>query len=481
MRGSPTLATGLATGLVVTGFFLCGCRPANEEASPGRGSAAVGQLVVGQSPAPAAQSPRRAPAGQRLRDVMNRYRTATSYRDAGQVLLEVRNSDQPQRHTAPLSVWYDRGRLAVEAYDVRIRSDSNGLLCRILDPATDDLDSQVLFAPPQGPYRGDEVDRPALEAFLQDPVLAERIAAGLAGPPPQLEWLLADEPMPGLFASELRLAYEEDGQIEGDDGDTEGHGCHRIAAEIDGERYVFWIDPTRGLIRRIELPDLVLSVGGDQTPPQISLRLDLRDATFAPPGSDPPPLSLPPDPKYVRRFVPLPPPQPPALLGQTPQPFSIRDRAETLTLTERGGNRDLVLIVALGEDAGSRSSLALIEPWAANLPSQLASRVRTILLVEAGAMSQLPREVSLPVFPDRRRLSKALGIPPGGLAILTKEGRIAWLQPSLTAPQLPVLGAVLADLLDGIDVPRRMRDQWQAEVQAYRRELDRQRFPPSRG
>ncbi len=480
----------------IASVTVTGCRPA-EDGSPPRPEA----TTVRGAPARGGNEADRQRSSPRkyLRAVFTRYRTASSYRDQAQVVLEYQQDGQRQRQVAPLKVWYDRGRLHVEAYDVQMRSRANGMICRVFDSTSDDLDSQVLFAPPpqRAASNGVTADRPALDVLLSDPVLAERVAGGLAGPPPQLEWLFADEPMPGLFAAGVQLGYSDDGEIQ-------GHRCHRITAETEGERYVFWIDAVRGLFRRIELPELVVPAAmrdsmenhlgeqmgqaeeagqADKTGRDVramQLRVDLREATFGPPDGDPPTIALPPDPKYVRQFVPLPPPEPPESLGKKLPPFSLQDQTGELTLTQQGSDRELTLIVAVGEDAVSRTSRAIIEDWAGRLPEDFADRIRTVLLVDRDADRPLSFESGLPVVPDPQGwLSARLMVPPGGLAITAQDGTIAWLQPQLTAAHLPSLGAVVADILGGVDVPARLREQWRSDVDSYRAELERQQVRPA--
>lgn len=463
--------------IAIGGAVTVGCRPT---AAQSRGDETGAAPVVETSSDRGGAVSRVAPRD-RLRQIFERYRTASSYRD--RAVVEAESVATGDRQTAPLAVWFDRGTLAVAAYDVRIRSERDRLLARIRDEATDDFDSQVFRRLTSASDEG--VDRPALQALLQDPVLAERITGGLAGPPPQLEWLFADEPMSGLFDPAVTLR---------DDGAAaiQGRGCRQIVAEVDQERYRFWIDDARGLVRRIELPDVTVpaaalkSVGGHESI-VLRVRVDLRDATFSPPTGPPPQFSLPERPKFVRRFVPLPPPEPAAELGRELPRFAIDDVSGRHTLTAGRGDGDVTVLLKVGEEAASPAALAGFTEWVGELPEPFRRRVRFAVLADESSLvgdsilsdgerrSRLAEE-EIAIFPDRviagdRTISQIAGVGSGALAVIDGRGRVAWLQPRVIAGELMTLGVVLADLLEGVDVPSRVRDQWREAIEDYRDRL----------
>ena len=88
------------------------------------------------------------PPQQYLSAVFSRYRSAACYHDRGRVQLTYRVNGGSQTTTAPLQVWLDHGRLYVEAYDVRIWSDSRQLNAWVDDPGSANFDSQVLQSAP---------------------------------------------------------------------------------------------------------------------------------------------------------------------------------------------------------------------------------------------------------------------------------------------------------------------------------------------
>ena len=490
----PAIAPGRAAlvTLAVSISVLGGCGRTGPPADPGSaaGVEAEASSVSGASGAgQGTVADRYSPAECRrwLAQVLTRYRTGTSYRDRGRVTLELADGADTRSENAPLSVWYDRGVLVVSAYDVRLSSDPRGLWARILDPETDDWDGQVLYRA-GGPRGGEEVGRPALRALLSDPVLAGRMSGGLAGPPPQLEWLFADEPMPGLFEPGIRFVDDGFGKLQGrrcrrirvvapatggaaysqrrEPGSAEPGSAEPETGDAE-ESYRFWIDAERGLIRRVELPDVVLPGS-----PRVRLTIELEGATFAPPAGPAPKVPMPARPRLVNHFVPLPPPQPPRLLGQRLPRFSIQDLSGKRRLTERGGTRGATLLVAVGDDDASRRTAELIGSWTRRLPKGLADRLTVALLAEPAAIEGLPSASDLAIFRDQGRIAEAAGIPRGGVLLLGSDGTVAWVQPTIAEIELPGLGAVVADVIGDVDVPGRLREQWREGVDAYRESLD---------
>jgi len=101
--------------------------------------------------------------------------------------------------------------------------------------------------------------------------------------------------------------------------------------------------------------------------------------------------------------------------------------------------------------------------------------VRVVTLVDERAVDRVPRELTLPIVVDQRQAaSQSLGLDSGGLAILDSRGIVAWTQPDILPQAMVQLGAVVGDVLNGVDVPKRMRDQWNEQVTEYRRVLSQE-------
>ena len=125
----------------------------------------------------------------------------------------------------------DAGTVSVQAYDVHVWSEPKGTTVWIVDPTTNHHDSQVLRLPPS-----DQPFQP--QSLLADPVLNETLSAGLAGPPPQLDWLFADHPMERLFDENHEITFGQPRVLA-------GLTCETVLVNADGDHYRFWIDPTQ--------------------------------------------------------------------------------------------------------------------------------------------------------------------------------------------------------------------------------------------
>ena len=157
--------------LVIYGSLLgCGRPPEKDESS---------------EPVPTNIEIPKVPADDYLRHVLGRYGGATHYQDAGEVCLSVEVQGRSQRFTAPMHVLLEGPTIWVAAYDGRIWSDSQRTIGWVHDEKTQHHDSQVVVGATASPSGRAELNR-----LLGEPILREKIVAGLGGPPPQLEWLL---------------------------------------------------------------------------------------------------------------------------------------------------------------------------------------------------------------------------------------------------------------------------------------------------
>ncbi|MCG8648860.1 MAG: hypothetical protein MI861_03455 [Pirellulales bacterium] len=398
-----------------------------------------------------------------LAAVFRRYRNASTYHDSASVSLRVEWDGQTQVQRAPLSVWLDRDRLYCKAYDVRLWSDASTLTAWIVDPVSNHFDGQVL-------RRSIPSGRPKLDSLLVDTTLIDRLGAGLAGPPPQLEWLFAAEPMKNLFHQDNRFEFEQQRSID-------GHSCVAIGVDTGGESYRFWIDERSSLIRRVDLPPMLMT----PTPTSaqhVTLSLELKDASFDLPRRQPELDRLPAGAKYVRKFEPLPPVEPNPMMGGRPSPFHLATADGRLAISQRGLERRVLVLAYDDGDQASQATVHWLHQWASRMPAELSRQVGVAVVVEPSQAAEAKQRSSLPLLVDREgAAARALRITPGMLMVLEPGGRIAWIQPEVNPDQLAVLGAIVADVVRGIDVPKRLRDQWRASVRDYQTRLAKQRVP----
>lgn len=428
----------------------------------------------------------RGDAGIRLREVFRRYQVCSHYRDDAVVTLRSKTSDKDGRKQtiiAPLRVEFGRGVLAVDAYAVRVRLkqvnsalDQSGegrveMMAWFEEVESSHFDSQVL----RSAWRASANERVAIDRVLADEVLRSRLSAGLAGPPPQLEWLLAEEPMRKLFdnahdtnpnAESVDCQWESDGEFKGDP-------LQRIAVTSNDDRFVFWIEPTTSLIRRVELP--LSRTMGMVDPANWTLTLDLNRATFQPnevqtsDAGGPTSFQAGPvfDPVFVRRFVPLPPPPPSPLLG----------RSISRELLGNQTHPYHVIAVAPQEAVAFE---AWKHDWGVVLPV-LASAAKLQLIVRDQAMaSRLSDFPSPPVSVMRaneaRGLMRKLRLDEGSMVLLDREGRVLLVEVNSQAGSIGNLISVIRDSVAGVDVPRRIRGDYERLWKSYQAMLEQARL-----
>lgn len=480
-RGSRLAKVAGATMLGLLG--VPGCRPA-PSAPSGDASARVEQVDVGDPEA-------------YLAGVFGRYRSSAFYADAGRAHLEVRDraGGRPEQTAAPLRVRWNSKRLAVDAYAVRLRGarDEAGqrLAYRawIHEPATSHFDRQMLVTT----VADSSGDRPNLDPLLGDEVLRARMSAGLAGPPPQLEWLFADEPMSGLFDASSRFEQIADAPLRGET-------MRRIAVLSRGQQYVFWINPTTSVIGRVELPvpeslRKAYSTGGaagpggqssdpggqrgtSDRPPAMELTLELDGATFDPqawrdrqPGK--PAVDWSPDftPTPVSRLVPVPPPPPPAVIGRTVSQSAIASLAAG---SRPDGSGKPWVIVRLPE---RRAAVMAVLPQLGSLvsspPSGEAAAARLALIAQTSDQKTWLRPLvgeGVPVADvrDAEALIAQLRLPAEAIATVGADGRVFMIQNSLSAEAFRGTRAAVQDSSAGVDVPEKLNADYQTLVDAYR-------------
>ncbi|KAA1262481.1 hypothetical protein LF1_50460 [Rubripirellula obstinata] len=240
-------------------------------------------------------------AQQFLKTVFAGYRAAMSYHDRGRVRLTTTENGKRIERVAPMSMWMQSTDVDLVAYDVRITIENSIMEAWVSDPASDDMDSQVLHIPL--PLRR---GRPSLDAALTDPILAGRLGSGMAGPPPQLEWLFAKDPMARLFRGDHQFRFLADQRI-----DDRLCRCVQVLVPEDRTRseYRFYIDAQDNLVRQVDLPPITLPDGQGKTK-QATIRIELSAASFRPPSRRRVRNGFPKSPQKVKRFVPVPLPPP---------------------------------------------------------------------------------------------------------------------------------------------------------------------------
>lgn len=400
-----------------------------------------------------------------LRMVFQRYRNADSYTDRGSVELTFRADGKIESRTAPLRVSFHQGELDVTAYSIRITHDSQRGMAWFSDPVGREWADQVLLTQSTG-------RRPNLNRLLADPVLNAQLSAGGAGPPPQLEWLFSANPMEKLFDGAAQFAWGDARSI----GDS---ACHSIEVSDTNDRFTFWIDFSSSLIRRIDLPNVVLPMAaqsGVLADREIELTLHLAEASFVALKNNAGSTPLPPSPRWVRKLVPPP----------NRQPSWTRWRTDDFKLTDTSGRRlsqiirdhDSVryrLLVGLPSLNDAAPMVEFLNRWTEQMPAKLRDEIQMAIVLpnqsdlQVAARSKTFGDV--PLFANTLADSRESKFGPTSIAVV-EQNTIAWMQPGLDAQNLPLLGSVLADMANGINVRQRVLDQAADARRQFRAAVD---------
>ncbi len=261
-------------------------RPGGRGASWGMGIVAVMMLMIGCRPANDAAPPPAPPLEMdpqpQLRQVIERYQSATHYHDRGRLLLTYDAEGQPVTEETKIDLDYaqpNQLRLSIERGINRFKlvSDGQQLWAAVVDPVTDDLRHQVVRRPiPRRPnvaeiYAATEMIDPAnpnqmLSVLMGLPLNLHTSQLGLVLPDSAFLDLLSRSPDVQLLSRE----------------DLDGRSCERIEVTESIGRYVFWIDAATNHIRRIEYPtgELFQLLPTEQRPQNVRLVLDLQETSF---------------------------------------------------------------------------------------------------------------------------------------------------------------------------------------------------------
>jgi hypothetical protein len=427
--------------------------------------------------------------------MIDRYRTARAYSDSARVVLRYRRAGQRHEDSAPLSVAFQRGeRLCCRAYAAEISIVRGTVKASIADDVTGNMDGQLLVR------QLDHTDLTLADVYF-DPELTHFATAGLGGPAPQLELLLSNNPLSGLFAGSATLTLGSTEQIGGAD-------CQAVVVEADSMRYQFWIDRREGLLRRIELPPAAAGLELDTAVSDVRLTIELQQARFAADEETSFDLSesfARRDPlKRVRSFVPPPPPIISDLLGRRPADFTLNDPdGRTLASSKVDGEN--------GANAAGGGITAML--WIADHPASrmAASQLQRIADARRAAGKNDCRfmiVMSEPVIHDDTLVapkrdsetgnllrSWKVGLPFADdtaaagwsvfkireaptLVVLGPDGLVDWFAPRVGPEMATHLPMLIDDLAAGKKVGQLMRDQYEAAQQLYAKLLLQARQTP---
>lgn len=412
------------------------------------------------------------------------YQKLTRYEDAAFVQLRYELDGKLLEDRAPLAVAYEApGRLGIHAYSVQAGPTQSGPTqlgssqgrwrARLRD------DDQLI--PNQILSRALPSKKINFEWLLSDPLVAERLAAGLAGFPPQLDLLLSDKPFQGLIDDSTQLSFLAPQSID-------AHTCSVVKVQRGTAEFVLWIDQASHLLRRMQLPKshLTEQMLADRRVSNMQLTIELADvrADTAVDWSrfD---VDVSPDDLLVSRFVPQPLTVDTAGLGEkipgfyleSPSGESVynsslvnRHRKATVLLwladhpTCRLASEQLQKIASsLADQQIAAESVEFVSVWAEPNPPQ-GSTFQTL-----AADWKLPGKLALDRAAMGRDLFGVLEAPT--LVIINADQRLQ-LRESRSNPVLDqVLPSLLARIVNGEDLAQEMISQQRTERERYQAEL----------
>ncbi len=245
-------------------------------------------------------------AGKLLAEMVDAYKTATSYEDAGElhILAEGDGGQTEESPPIPFSVAFERpNRIRVHSLQASVVGDGQQLRA-----TAESLSDQVLvLASPEklNPeiFSADE---------LLDSAMRGQIGLGL----PQIALLLDADPLKALAEGGKALVLE--------DAKFQDATCHRVAVQGSQGTSVFWIDPKTHLLRKFEFPSDAFkqkfslakcSIWAEFNGAQINKEIAGDAFKMEIPGSA----------KLLKRFLPPPPEPPSPLLAKAPGNFVFID------------------------------------------------------------------------------------------------------------------------------------------------------------
>src|SRR5436190_4216607 len=234
MKIAGTLLAGLSLLLLTSG---CRERPAAEPNAGGTPTA-VASGRSARLPSKNTKPPAEWTANEVLQQLLATYRQATTYKDNAVVRLAYRQGGQPVSEQQPTAVAFERpGKLSVVAYQVTVKCDGKELKARIDDPPSKNVDGQFVVRPMPRPV--------TLADLASDKLLHETLTSRLRRQPIQLELLLESGGLIAAFGSDVACQRLSDGA-------QGGRACFRVEVPSPGGAFVFWVDQSDFLLRRLD-------------------------------------------------------------------------------------------------------------------------------------------------------------------------------------------------------------------------------------
>jgi hypothetical protein len=371
-----------------------------------------------------------------LEGAMVKYRSFPRYSDAGELVVAVPGTPPV---ASPFRIAFERpNRLAVVVHSVQGTWSSTSWEA-VCSGDSNPFPDQRLVRPLPDRIDFDWIANDYLGGLFTEPI----------GVPIQLELLLSDKSVAALSDPQAKTEF-----LQRDAAD--GRPCDRVQLELQGLKWIFWIDRADQLLRRMEMPPRLFYPGiSDDQLAGIRCEIHLNDANA---GSeiDWSRWQIPsrPNDVSVRRMVMPPPILSTQVLGATLDPFDLKSSDGTVLLDAAEPKKPISVICWIDDSAISEGFVRELLAFHRSLvEQQLGGRCGVYLVRNKDA--QLMDEVlkkwncDLPLAVDAHGLAEShfhVTKPPS-LFILDRTRRIQVAE-TITSP---VSSAALLDLIRRID------------------------------
>jgi thiol-disulfide isomerase/thioredoxin/outer membrane lipoprotein-sorting protein len=241
-----------------------------------------------------------------LAQVVETYRQAKTYEDAGDLKLAFSTPEGEKQESPafPFSVAFERpNKIRIHALEASVLGDGKKLYASV-----NSLEGQVLTRP--------DPEKLTLTDLESDDMLSQAMRGQIGVKLPQLVLLLDEDPI-------RKLAGEGTPKLLPDE-EYLGQRCHRVAVDGAEGTSVFWINPETKLLARFQFPTDAFAK--EYSVADASIAADFKGAEVnAPIDATAFAFDLPQGAKLLNRFLPPPPDAPSPLLGQKAPEFSFVD------------------------------------------------------------------------------------------------------------------------------------------------------------
>jgi hypothetical protein len=402
-------------------------------------------------------------ANEILQQLLTTYRHAKTYQDQGVVRLSFRQGGQPVSQELPAAVAFERpSKISVVAYQATVKCDGRELRAKIDDPATNNVDGQVVVRPAPADIK--------LADLASDPLLYDILSSRLRRQPIQLELLLKSAGLVSAFNADVACKRLEDQQ-------HSGTACFRVEVPSPGGAFVFWVDQAEGLLRRLDYPAaaLVPDLASDPSVTDLTLLADLRQARingmidagqFV--------LDIPASAKRVRSFVIPLRPLPSTLFGEKPQEFFFTT-LDGGKLADSDLNGKISILTWYHDNPACEATLQQVSAAKQRLKENDAVAFYAVATDPtsrtADALQQRLNEwkVELPIVRDLEAFgdkSFHIDVQPT-MVVLDKAGRVQVFQPGGSPELADQIVQIVERLARGDDLAAQIVEQHARERQEY--------------